>query len=201
MTSGNSEKRPAFEEARRWLESAAEDHARLSGALDRGYVAAMIGDGYARLAQVEARPSFDPAAAAFFRRAAQAAEEATGIETADIEAAADAILAAGWRPPLPEPVAEPFDPDDESPAALTAAYLAHFLGQRPARMAAHIARGLDVLGLLAGAERQWGWRLAGHPDAVPVPASEATARKQAELDPDTEAVRRPVGEWEVIERG
>lgn len=84
MTSGNSEKRPAVEEARRWLESAAEDHARLSGALDRGYVAAMIGDGYARLAQVEAGLSWPPrrvseippALAAAVDRVARAAEEA-----------------------------------------------------------------------------------------------------------------------------
>jgi hypothetical protein len=47
---------------------------------------------------------------------------------------------------------------------------------------------------------QWAWRLPERPDVV-VPASEATARKQAELDPGTEVVRRPVGEWEVVSRG
>lgn len=64
-------------------------------------------------------------------------------------------------------------------------------------------RALVAAGRAALAEPtwQWGWRLANVPDAVPVPASEATARKQAELDPDTEVVRRPVGEWEVVDRG
>lgn len=33
-------------------------------------------------------------------------EDATGLESADIEAAADALLAAGWRPPLPEAEAD-----------------------------------------------------------------------------------------------
>lgn len=95
----------------------------------------------------------------------------------------------------------PFASDDQSPAALTAAYLTPFLGGDAAR-AAHAARGLDVLGLLVGnRDWQWGWRLAGDPDAVAVPASEATARKQADLDPDTEVVRRPVGEWQVTDRG
>ncbi|MGW4525150.1 hypothetical protein [Amycolatopsis sp. NPDC004378] len=48
---------------------------------------------------------------------------------------------------------------------------------------------------------QWAYRLADVANAVAVPASEATARKQAELDPDTtEVVRRPVGEWEVVTR-
>lgn len=56
--------------------------------------------------------------------------------------------------------------------------------------------------LPADATWQWGWRLAGVEGAVALPASEATARKQAELDPDTtEVVRRPVGEWEVVDRG
>lgn len=61
----------------------------------------------------------------------------------------------------------------------------------------------DAVRLVALAEQtwQWGWRLAGVPDAVVLPASEATARKQAELDPDTEAVRRRVGEWGVVDRG
>jgi hypothetical protein len=96
---------------------------------------------------------------------------------------------------------EPFAAADDRPAALTAAYLAAFLGDDRG-LAAHAARGLDAIGLLAGKrEWQWGWRLTDTPDAVVVPASEATARKQAELDPDTEVVRRPVGEWEVVRNG
>ncbi|MFD5245043.1 hypothetical protein ACFWIW_10890 [Amycolatopsis sp. NPDC058340] len=59
---------------------------------------------------------------------------------------ADAILAAGWRPPLPDVSGEDFAPDDESPVALVAAYLKHFVGG-PGR-ASLAASGLDVLGLL-----------------------------------------------------
>jgi hypothetical protein len=66
------------------------------------------------------------------------------------------------------------------------------------------ARDLQALTNLATGWRsgvQWGWRLAGVEGAVVLPASETTARKQAELDPGTEVVRRPVGEWEVVSRG
>lgn len=47
----NQPKQPTdLDQSRAWLERAAEDHAKLAGALDRAYIAAMIGDGYARLA-------------------------------------------------------------------------------------------------------------------------------------------------------
>jgi hypothetical protein len=71
----------------------------------------------------------------------------------------------------------------------------------PQNASGEIARAVLDAGWALAPDAQWGWRLAGHPDAVTIPASEATARKQAELDPDTEVVRRPVGEWEVVTRG
>lgn len=51
----NQQKQPTdLDLGRAWLELAGAAHDRLAGALDRGYVAAMIGDGYARLAQARA---------------------------------------------------------------------------------------------------------------------------------------------------
>lgn len=124
-------------------------------------------------------------------------------DTADGDVVAERFVAAGWRPPLPEPAREPFDPNDESPAALVAAYLAHFLGERPARMAAHIARGLDVLGLLRpsplpGSETQWGYRFGS--GAVDCVGTEKRARSEAlraiEMTGSRVAlVRREVGPW------
>lgn len=54
----------------------------------------------------------------------------------------------GWRPPLP-PLSKvaPFDPDDETPAALAAFFLTPWFDGH-ARLAAGAARGLDVLGVL-----------------------------------------------------
>ncbi len=119
----------------------------------------------------------------------------------EVESTVDAILAAGWRPPLPEPMCEPFAPDDESPAALVAAYLAHFLGARPARMAAHIARGLDALGLLKSSPRpdsetEWGWKPdPDEPDQVICATDEQAARERVSKASYRKLARREVGPW------
>lgn len=64
-----------------------------------------------------------------------------------------AVLAEGWRPPLP-PLSKvaPFDPDDETPAALAAFFLTPWFDGH-ARLAAGAARGLDVLGVIAKPEQ------------------------------------------------
>lgn len=121
-------------------------------------------------------------------------EDATGIETADIEAAADAILAAGWRPPLPD-APSPWD-------AYRQAY-EEFRGDVPswkAHFTAHHMHALEAAlqvfdPCAAHNETQWGV-LDQHGQVHTVGVeNEAQACAMRSMTP----VRRQVGEWTEVQ--
>lgn len=111
-----------------------------------------------------------------------------------------AILAEGWRPPLP-PLSKvaPFDPDDETPPALVASFLAPWFDGHT-RLAAGAARGLDVLGLLASPlpadEVEWQWGCGSSIDDI-FSLDEATARENA-ASTGVLRKRRAAGPWVAV---